>query len=104
MASEAAGQTRALVKLEENGVPLGKPFSLDIKLCGGGKPVDRIKVDAVMPLHKHGMNYRPKVTQTSKIAYRASGMYFHMPGLWRLSLTLYGAGRSTNFTLDLPVE
>ena len=44
-------------------VPVGKHFALDIALCapaGQALPA-ALRVDATMPEHKHGMNYRPSV-------------------------------------------
>ncbi len=62
----------------------GKHFSLDIVVCPrGGAPLpDAVRVDAVMPEHRHGMNYRPVVAARGSGAYRADGLLFHMPGRW----------------------
>jgi len=40
-----------------------------------------IKVDAHMPEHRHGMNYRPSVSPAGG-GYRSEGWLFHMPGRW----------------------
>lgn len=63
----------------------GKPFALDIVLCStvmAGQPT-RVAVDAEMPAHKHGMNYRAVVKPVGAQRYRAEGLLFHMPGRWR---------------------
>ena len=63
----------------------GKPFALDIWLCSdapAGHPT-RVAVDAEMPAHKHGMNYRAVVKPAGAQRYRAEGLLFHMPGRWR---------------------
>jgi hypothetical protein len=41
-------------------------------------------VDAQMPEHRHGMNYRPTVSATGNGRYVAEGLLFHMPSRWQL--------------------
>ena len=67
-------------------VPVGKHFALDIALCapaGQALPA-ALRVDATMPEHKHGMNYRPGVSARGPGQFRAEGLMFHMPGRWEL--------------------
>jgi len=67
-------------------VPVGKHFALDIALCapaGQALPAT-LRVDATMPEHKHGMNYRPSVQARGAGLFRAEGLMFHMPGRWEL--------------------
>jgi hypothetical protein len=63
----------------------------------------RLRVDATMPEHRHGMNYRPVVSARSA-AYRAEGMLFHMPGRWDVTFDVEGNGRSERLTAVLQVE
>jgi hypothetical protein len=68
-------------------VPVGKHFALDIALCappGLALPA-ALRVDATMPEHKHGMNYRPSVKAQGAGLFRAEGLMFHMPGRWELA-------------------
>jgi len=60
-------------------VPVGQPFSLDIAVCPAPQG---LRVDAQMPAHRHGMNYRPSIATTGPGRYRAEGLLFHMPGDW----------------------
>jgi hypothetical protein len=71
-------------------VEAGKHFSLDIAVCprGGALPPDALRVDAAMPEHRHGMNYRPVVVARGAGTYRADGLMFHMPGRWDLHFDL----------------
>jgi hypothetical protein len=64
----------------------GALFALDIAVCprAGVTPPTGLAVDAVMPEHRHGMNYRPTVAARGPGAYRAEGLLFHMPGRWDL--------------------
>jgi hypothetical protein len=67
-------------------IPVGRHFALDIALCapaGQALPAT-LRVDATMPEHKHGMNYRPSVKPQSAGLFRAEGLMFHMPGRWEL--------------------
>ena len=75
-------------------VPVGKHFVVDFVLCprdGAALPAE-VRVDATMPEHKHGMNYRPSVVALRPGVYRAEGLMFHMPGRWELVFELRGAG------------
>jgi len=67
-------------------IETGKHFSLDFAVCprGGAHQPDAVRVDAVMPEHRHGMNYRPVVVARGGGLYRADGLMFHMPGRWEL--------------------
>ena len=73
-------------------VPVGKHFAIDFALCprtGAPLPAD-VRVDASMPEHQHGMNYRPSVAARGGGVYRAEGLMFHMPGRWELVFELRG--------------
>ena len=67
-------------------LPLNRPFALEIALCAqnGTAMAGLPKVDAWMPAHRHGMNYRPAVTSLGPGRFRAEGMLFHMPGRWEV--------------------
>ena len=75
-------------------VPVGKHFAIDFVLCPrDGNPLPaEVRVDATMPEHKHGMNYRPSVAPLGAGRWRAEGLMFHMPGRWELVFELRGAG------------
>jgi hypothetical protein len=65
---------------------VGRHFVLDIALCapaGQALPAT-LRVDASMPEHRHGMNYRPGVSARADGQFRAEGLMFHMPGRWEL--------------------
>jgi hypothetical protein len=77
-------------------IPLGRHFSIDFVLCprdGASLPAE-VRVDATMPEHKHGMNYRPSVKALALGQFRAEGLMFHMPGRWELVFELRGAGKA----------
>jgi len=60
---------------------VGQHFALEFAVCPAPESV---RVDAWMPEHKHGMNYRPTVTATGEGRYRAEGLMLHMAGKWEL--------------------
>lgn len=66
-------------------VPVGRHFALDIAVCaapGTALPAS-LRVDADMPAHRHGMNYKPTVQALGDGRFVAEGLMFHMPGRWR---------------------
>jgi len=78
-------------------IPVGKHFAIDFVLCplGGAAPPTEVRVDATMPEHKHGMNYRPSVAPQGAGRWRAEGLMFHMPGRWELVFELRGTSPGT---------
>lgn len=66
-------------------LPVGRHFALDIVVCaapGTALPAT-LRVDADMPAHQHGMNYRTTVRALGEGRFTAEGLMFHMPGRWR---------------------
>ena len=61
-------------------------------------------VDARMPEHRHGMNYRPRVVRKSEGVYVAEGLLFHMPGLWQLMFDVDRGGRMERLMTDIELE
>ena len=45
-----------------------------------------VRVDATMPAHRHGMNYRPSVHNEGAGRWRVEGLLWHMSGLWELQV------------------
>lgn len=73
-------------------IAVGRHFAIDVQLC----PADAVlsRVDATMPEHRHGMNYRPSVKPLGNGRWRAEGLMFHMPGVWELRLDVQAASGS----------
>ena len=68
-------------------------FTIEVVTCAKTEaplPAD-LRIDAVMPEHKHGMNYRPTVAATGVGRFRAEGLLLHMPGLWEFSFDVRGS-------------
>jgi hypothetical protein len=73
-------------------IALGEDFLLELAVCPkrSAELPARIVLDAHMPEHRHGMNYRPSVTPLGSGRYRSQGWLFHMPGRWELVFEIGG--------------
>jgi hypothetical protein len=87
-------------------VPVGQHFNLDFVVCAAAavRTDAAIQVDADMPAHRHGMNYRATVSTLTPGVYRAEGLMFHMPGRWRVIFDLPLEGRTLRLTRELEVQ
>ena len=83
-----------------------QPLRLELGICAraAGIPVERVEVDARMPAHGHGMNYRPSVTQLTAGLFHAEGLLLHMPGAWELIIEVTADGRTDRLVTPLAVE
>jgi hypothetical protein len=82
---------------------IGRHFAVEVLVCADG-PAALTGVDADMPEHRHGMNYRPTIAARAAGRYVAEGLMFHMPGKWRLLFEVEQAGRRARLTSDVTVE
>jgi len=70
---------------------VGKHFSVDIAACAKNGPAPKaLKIDAQMPEHRHGMNYKPTVKAVGPGRWQAEGLLFHMPGKWEFVFFVEG--------------
>jgi hypothetical protein len=100
-ASTLQGQTFALAfRSAPAKIAIGKHFSLDLVVCpiDGAASPDAVRVDAFMPEHRHGMNYKPAVKALGAGHFHADGLMFHMPGRWEFRFDIQGGGRSERLT------
>ena len=75
-------------------IVVGQHFSLDLAVCAkGGVPAPQsVRIDASMPEHRHGMNYRPSLQPLGSGVWRVEGLLWHMAGRWELRLEVEAAG------------
>jgi YtkA-like len=86
-------------------VIVGAPFAVKFHVCAaGGKTIDRLTIDATMPAHRHGMNYKPEIAALGDGKYEARGFLFHMPGQWEITLSVYSGGTPSYLKLNLDVK
>lgn len=79
-------------KVDGPPIAVGRQFALEVQVCPADAVVSR--VDATMPEHRHGMNYRPSVHALGGGRWRAQGLLFHMSGVWELRLDVQAGGVS----------
>jgi hypothetical protein len=84
-------------------IEIGKHFAVDAVICSQAAP-SALRVDAQMPAHRHGMNYRARVAPQGDGRYRAEGLLFHMPGKWQFVFDVERPGRTERLTADIVVE
>ena len=83
---------------------LGRHFTVEAIVCAESPAAVLSGIDADMPAHRHGMNYRPTLTAKSPGHYVAEGLMFHMPGRWRLLFDVERGGRRARLASDLLVD
>ena len=87
-------------------IEVGRPFSLDIVTCpkGAAPAPAGLAVDAYMPDHGHGMNYKASVKTPATARFRADGLMFHMPGRWDLYFDVQSSAGTTRLTRSIVLE
>ena len=87
-------------------IVVGQHFRVDFAVGPkAGAPAARhLRVDATMPEHRHGMNYRASVTSPRPGEWRAEGLLFHMPGRWDLTFDVVAGGATQRVTSTMTVE
>jgi hypothetical protein len=96
-------ETVLLYRTVPSRIEIGKHFALDAVVCAKAPP-SALRVDAQMPAHRHGMNYRARVAPQGEGRYRAEGLLFHMPGTWQFVFDLERTGGTERLTADVLVE
>ena len=94
---------RHLVLYRTKPVPLkvGEHFALEFAVCPAP---DLVRVDARMPEHRHGMNYRPTVAPLGDGRYRAEGLMLHMAGHWELVFEVRSGGKTERIAQSIRLE
>jgi hypothetical protein len=86
-------------------IEIGKHFALELALCAneGAAAPQSVRVDAHMPEHRHGMNYKTTVTGNAG-KYRAEGLMFHMPGRWEYIFEVRAGEASERLTTSVVLQ
>lgn len=96
---------KAAISVGGKGIAVGEPFVVEFVVCADNGPAaERVAIDATMPAHRHGMNYRPRVTALGDGRYRAEVFLFHMPGLWEVVVTAYRGGKPVHLKRAFQVQ
>ena len=84
---------------EPERIVVGEQFSLVLRSCDRETAIKR--VNARMPQHGHGMNYKPRLTPIEPTQVRAEGMLFHMPGRWEILVDVEKNGRPARLAAEI---
>lgn len=87
-------------------IAVGEHFVVDFAVCPrvGAPAPQSVRVDANMPEHRHGMNYRAGVVAVSPGVYRAEGLLFHMRGRWDLTFDVVDGSRTDRLSSRIELE
>ena len=80
---------------------VGEHFAVEFAVCPAPESV---RVDAWMPDHRHGMNYKPSIVALGAGRYRADGLLFHMGGRWELVFEVRSGGKSERLAHSVRLE
>lgn len=75
---------------EAGRLAVGQPFALRVQICPASAKL--LQVDATMPEHRHGMNYRPSVKPLGDARWHVEGLLWHMAGRWELAFEVDAGG------------
>lgn len=93
------GVTLAWRVVDRDHAPLAEPFALQVVLCPAQARL--VAVDATMPAHRHGMNYRPSLQALGEGRWQVQGLLWHMAGTWSLRLDVALDGRTQVLRQDV---
>jgi hypothetical protein len=83
-------------------IEVSEPFALVVNVCTRrGGPAELLAVDANIPEHRHGMNYRAAIVAKGDGRFRAEGLLFHMPGRWEITFDVRAGDDSERLTHDI---
>ena len=87
-------------KTSPSTIKAGEHFAIDLAVCPVAKaPMPRtLRVDASMPEHRHGMNYKTSVVAKGPGRYRAEGLLFHMSGRWEIAFDVVTGSATERIT------
>lgn len=90
-------------------IRVSEPFAVQVAVCDrhAGSAVS-LNLDAIMPRHGHGMNYRPTVkTLAAKdgiVRYEVGGLLLHMPGQWEWQISLAVADQRETLKQTITIQ
>jgi hypothetical protein len=99
----ATSEAEIAYRWEPSVLKVGQFFAAEVIACRapGAGSVREIVLDAQMPAHGHGMNYRPTATPAGPGRFRITGLMLHMAGTWRLTFDLVRGEARTRLTQEV---
>ena len=98
------GAAKIAYRWEPAELKVGQFFTAEVVTCTPGFPDERIRIDATMPAHGHGMSYRPREERIAPGHHRFTGLMLHMPGTWRFTFTLVRGDAGVQLTHDVDLK
>jgi hypothetical protein len=99
-----ASPTATLGWRAEPKLGVGAPHVLDIAVCAAQGTARLVAVDAFMPAHGHGTNYRTEIAPAGAGRFRAAGLLLHMPGRWQLQFDVETSAGRERLVQEVEVE
>jgi hypothetical protein len=99
----ATPEAEIAYRWEPSELKVGRFFAAEVIACRPAA-VREIVLDAQMPAHGHGMNYRPAVEQTRPGSFRFTGLMLHMAGIWRVTFDLIEGAKRTRLTREVTLK
>ena len=84
--------------------PLSAPFAMIVTFCNPAGKIEALMFDALMPAHRHGMNFTVDVTSIADNRFELSNVVLHMPGLWEFRVDAKIAKENYAYTAEVQVE
>lgn len=84
--------------------PVSAPFALTVIFCQPDEQIEALAFDAVMPAHRHGMNFTVDVSEVADNRFEVSNVVFHMPGLWQFQVEAEAAGKRYSYSAEVPLR
>ena len=94
---------RYLYRFDPAPLEVGRRFAVEVLACVRDAP-PLTGVDARMPAHRHGMNYRPRLSARAGDRWRADGLLLHMPGDWRFHFSVAAPSGAAEALVDRTVR
>jgi hypothetical protein len=102
----ATPEAEIAYRWQPEAIKVGQFFEAEVVACRAPGPdaARDVALDAQMPAHGHGMNYRPTTTQIAPGRFRIIGLMLHMPGRWRLTFDLLHGDRRARLEHNLDLK
>jgi len=73
-------------------ISVGEHFAMELAVCSKATSAlpETIGIDAWMPEHRHGMNYKAGIRALGQGRFTAEGLMLHMPGRWEFIFDVGG--------------
>jgi hypothetical protein len=102
-----AGSFSLRVRSDPDPIPLNVPFALVLErpdAAEAGAEGETLRVGAVMPEHRHGMNTQARLSHVDARHDRVTGLIFHMAGHWEIHFDRLRDGVWERAQWDVEVE